>query len=121
MSRSDMKPQHTGYSPSQYLKFGTMIKISLKMDNIRNDLKLKKPYPVSYGYFNKMRSLKYELQKYKKDIKTEEGINIYKDLMKQLSDNSYRIVGNCGEEAGQIVPHFHIHLMGYNLQTKKSE
>ena len=43
MSRSDMKPQHTGYSPSQYLKFGTMIKISLKMDNIRNDLKLKKP------------------------------------------------------------------------------
>lgn len=30
-----------------------------------------------------------------------------------LSDTSYRIVGNCGEEAGQIVPHFHIHLMGY--------
>ncbi len=40
-----------------------------------------------------MRSLKYELQKYKKDIKTEEGINIYKDLMKQLSDNSYRHEG----------------------------
>ena len=96
MSRSDMKPQHTGYSPSQYLKFGTMIKISLKMDNIRNDLKLKKPYPVSYGYFNKMRSLKYELQKYKKDIKTEEGINIYKDLMKQLSDSkTYSRVANC--------------------------
>ena len=38
-----------------------------------------------------------------------------------LSDASYRIVGNCGEEAGQVVPHFHIHLMGYNLQTKKSE
>jgi len=30
-----------------------------------------------------------------------------------LSDNAYRIVGNCGEGAGQIVPHFHIHLMGY--------
>lgn len=30
-----------------------------------------------------------------------------------LSDTSYRIVGNCGEEAGQIVPHFHLHLMGY--------
>ena len=30
-----------------------------------------------------------------------------------LSDASYRIVGNCGEQAGQIVPHFHIHLMGY--------
>ncbi len=30
-----------------------------------------------------------------------------------LSEKSYRIVGNCGEEAGQIVPHFHIHLMGY--------
>ncbi len=31
-----------------------------------------------------------------------------------LSEKSYRIVGNCGEEAGQIVHHFHIHLMGYN-------
>ena len=30
-----------------------------------------------------------------------------------LSDASYRIVGNCGEEAGQVVPHFHLHLMGY--------
>ena len=80
MSRSDMKPQHTGYSPSQYLKFGTMIKISLKMDNIRNDLRLKKPYPVSYGYFNKMRSLKYELNKYKEKIKTPEGKKIYRDL-----------------------------------------
>ena len=31
-----------------------------------------------------------------------------------LSDKSYRIVANCGEGAGQIVPHFHIHIMGYN-------
>lgn len=30
-----------------------------------------------------------------------------------LSDKSYRIVGNCGEEAGQIVHHFHIHILGY--------
>lgn len=30
-----------------------------------------------------------------------------------LSDTSYRIVANCGEEAGQIVPHFHVHIMGY--------
>lgn len=90
MSRSDMKPQHTGYSPSQYLKFGTMIKISLKIDNIRNDLRLKKPYPVSYGYFNKMRSLKYELNKYKEKIKTPEGKKIYRDLNKVLIDNSYR-------------------------------
>lgn len=93
MSRSDMKPQHTGYSPSQYLKFGTMIKISLKMDNIRNDLRLKKPYPVSYGYFNKMRSLKYELNKYKEKIKTPEGKKIYRDLNKTLLDNSYRHEG----------------------------
>ena len=32
---------------------------------------------------------------------------------KGLSEASYRIVANCGEEAGQIVPHFHIHIMGY--------
>jgi len=30
-----------------------------------------------------------------------------------LSRASYRIVANCGEEAGQIVPHFHVHIMGY--------
>ncbi len=30
-----------------------------------------------------------------------------------LSEKSYRIVGNCGEEAGQIVNHFHIHILGY--------
>lgn len=93
MSRSDMKPQHTGYSPSQYLKFGKMIKISLKMDKIRQDLRLKKPYPVSYGYFNKMRSLKYELNKIKSKVKTEEGKKIYNELMAQLADNSYKHEG----------------------------
>lgn len=30
-----------------------------------------------------------------------------------LSNASYRVVGNCGEGAGQIVPHFHFHIMGY--------
>lgn len=30
-----------------------------------------------------------------------------------LSDKSYRIVANYGKAAGQIVPHFHIHIMGY--------
>lgn len=32
---------------------------------------------------------------------------------KGLSDASYRVVANCGEAAGQIVPHFHVHIMGY--------
>lgn len=31
-----------------------------------------------------------------------------------LSDCSYKIVSNCGEKAGQIVPHFHVHILGYN-------
>jgi diadenosine tetraphosphate (Ap4A) HIT family hydrolase len=31
--------------------------------------------------------------------------------MKKLS--SYRIVANCGKEAGQVVFHFHLHIMGY--------
>lgn len=26
---------------------------------------------------------------------------------------SYRIVANCGEEAGQVVFHFHLHILGY--------
>lgn len=48
----------------------------------------------------------------------EEVANFFKTVQKiakdnGLSDTAYRIVANCGEEAGQIVPHFHIHLMGY--------
>ena len=95
MSRSDMKPQHTGYSPSQFLKFGKMFKIVLNMDNIRKDLRLKKPYPVSYGYFNKIRGLKYELEKLSinNKIKTPEGKNIFAYLMKMLIDNSYQHQG----------------------------
>ena len=31
-----------------------------------------------------------------------------------LSDDCcYRVVANSGEKAGQIVPHFHVHIMGY--------
>lgn len=29
-----------------------------------------------------------------------------------LSENGYRIVVNCGPDAGQSVPHLHIHLLG---------
>lgn len=30
-----------------------------------------------------------------------------------LESGGYRIVANCGEKAGQMVFHFHVHLMGY--------
>ena len=42
--------------------------------------------------------------------------NFFKTVKKiadKLQLKSYRIVSNCGEEAGQIVFHFHIHIMGY--------
>ena len=29
-----------------------------------------------------------------------------------LLDSGYKLVMNCGEGAGQIVPHFHVHLIG---------
>lgn len=29
-----------------------------------------------------------------------------------LHENGYRVVTNNGENAGQIVPHFHVHIMG---------
>ena len=48
---------------------------------------------------------------------SDDVANFFKTIQKIAKDNglsnaSYRIVGNCGEEAGQVVPHFHIHLMG---------
>lgn len=36
-----------------------------------------------------------------------------KKIANKLQLNSYRIVSNCGEEAGQVVFHFHVHIMGY--------
>ena len=29
-----------------------------------------------------------------------------------LSENGYRLVINCGEQGGQVVPHLHMHLLG---------
>lgn len=33
------------------------------------------------------------------------------EIAKQLGVNEYRIVSNCGESAGQIIFHFHVHLI----------
>ena len=33
-------------------------------------------------------------------------------LAKQLGLDSYRVVSNCGEQAGQSVPHLHFHVLG---------
>ena len=39
--------------------------------------------------------------------------NKVKDIVDKLKLESYRIVSNCGEEAGQIIFHYHLHIMGY--------
>ncbi len=31
---------------------------------------------------------------------------------KDIADSGYRLVINCGEQGGQIVPHLHMHLLG---------
>ena len=36
-----------------------------------------------------------------------------KKIANKLQLKSYRIVSNCGEEAGQVVFHFHVHIMDY--------
>jgi histidine triad (HIT) family protein len=40
--------------------------------------------------------------------------NTIKTIAKQekINDSGYRIVSNCGENAGQTVPHIHFHLLG---------
>ena len=41
-------------------------------------------------------------------------VNIANQLAKEkgMSERGYRLVVNCGEEAGQIVDHLHMHLLG---------
>jgi histidine triad (HIT) family protein len=41
-------------------------------------------------------------------------VNIANRLAKEkgMSERGYRLVVNCGEEAGQIVDHLHLHLLG---------
>ena len=39
--------------------------------------------------------------------------NKVKDIADILKLESYRIVSNCGPEAGQVVFHYHLHILGY--------
>ncbi len=53
------------------------------------------------------------------DAKDEDGellgklLLIARDLAKKLElSNGYRVVINCGPDAGESVPHLHVHLLG---------
>jgi histidine triad (HIT) family protein len=53
------------------------------------------------------------------DAKDEDGVLLGKlllvarDLAKELElSNGYRVVINCGPDAGESVPHLHVHLLG---------
>ncbi len=41
-------------------------------------------------------------------------INVANQLAKRegVSESGYRLVINCGEQGGQLVPHLHLHLLG---------
>ena len=41
-------------------------------------------------------------------------INVANQLARRedISESGYRLVINCGEEGGQLVPHLHLHLLG---------
>lgn len=41
-------------------------------------------------------------------------VNIANQLAKRegISEDGYRLVINCGEQGGQLVPHLHLHLLG---------
>ena len=41
-------------------------------------------------------------------------VNIANQLAKKegISESGYRLVVNCGQEGGQLVPHLHMHLLG---------
>ncbi len=41
-------------------------------------------------------------------------VNLANQLAKRegISESGYRLVMNCGEQGGQLVPHLHLHLLG---------
>ena len=41
-------------------------------------------------------------------------VNVANQLAKRegISESGYRLVINCGEQGGQLVPHLHLHLLG---------
>ncbi|GMO59499.1 MAG: HIT domain-containing protein [Rickettsiales bacterium] len=39
------------------------------------------------------------------------------EIAKNAGLESYRIVANCGADAGQVVPHFHIHILSGDIQN----
>ena len=49
---------------------------------------------------------------------SEEEITHFFKIAQQIAENlklkSYRIMANCGEMAGQVVYHYHLHILGYN-------
>lgn len=49
---------------------------------------------------------------------TDEEISYFFRIAQKIAHDmklkSYRIVANCGEGAGQVVFHYHLHIMGYN-------
>ena len=67
-SRSEYLPQKTGIIPTQNLRPGQLIKITLNLDNVLNFIDpqsgkgIKKPYPVSYGNANKEKAGDTELR-----------------------------------------------------------
>ncbi|MBA7467006.1 Purine nucleoside phosphoramidase [subsurface metagenome] len=48
-------------------------------------------------------------------------VKIANQLAKEegVSDSGYRLVINCGEEGGQLVPHLHMHLLGGHKLSDK--
>lgn len=38
---------------------------------------------------------------------------IVQEIANSFDVTSYKIVANCGEEAGQVVFHYHLHILGY--------
>ncbi len=48
-------------------------------------------------------------------------VNIANQLAKRegISKSGYRLVINCGEEGGQLVPHLHLHLLGGRKLSNK--
>jgi len=62
-----------------------------------------------------------EIDESNADVAAKCLISVSKIAKQEGLDNGYRVVSNCGENAGQTVPHLHFHILAGKKMSEKMD